>query len=221
VLFQLFNPCEVYVNEGKMMMALSRVYHVSAEHGRRVFSPRRFWHSAERGLSARLEEGAAPPAGMSAIYAVFAWKTPSPLYFAPHPIKRLSLNQNCRKFKEAASLLGMENAQAGEIIVFQASDREQLRRHSFSIYEFAADSFSCTPNGEYISLTPVAPLSETALSNVIVQIQTRGIEPAFVPDIEECYLNFRAAGIQFATVTNIESVMKDFEGLKNMWGVLK
>jgi hypothetical protein len=210
---------EVLDSEGKeiMMAPLSKLYHVSAEHGRKVFSPRRFWHSAERGLSARLEEGSAPPPGMSVIYAVFAWKTPSPFYFAPQHLKRFSLTRHRRNFEEALRRLGIEKTQANDILIFNWSDREMLRKHSFSIYEFPADSFSCTPHGEYISTTPVVPLSETVLSNALVHIESHGIQLAFVPDVEECYMEFREANIQLATVTNIESAMKDFK----IWGVLK
>lgn len=201
-------------------MTTSRLYHASAEHGRTLFTPQRFWHSAKYGLSGPLKDGQTPPAEMSVIHAVFAWPTSYPLYFAPREVKRMSLNNGCKNFRKAAEQLGIDPDKNREVFIFNAAEREKLRQHSFSIYEFDAASFTRTPNGEFISAEPVVPLSETALSDAIAQMESRGIELAFVADIEACYQRFKQDGIQFWNIAGVESVMQDFAYLKEIWGAL-
>ena len=179
------------------------LYHASAQHGIQIFTPRRCWFSPDWCKSGMLEEGDSLPLGMIEVFAFFAGTIDFVAYFfAPPRLKRFSIARSGRNFDLGSQLLGFKATTADRILVFEEKERDNIRNHTFSLYEFDAADFRRLPT-EYIAERPVTPIRESVLSDAILQTESRGISVAFVNDIEQSYRTLSKAGVEFRLLSGV------------------
>jgi hypothetical protein len=80
--------------------------------------------------------------------------------------------------------LGPLPAHLPRLIVFRATDRDELSKFEFSVYAFDARAFRRLPTGEFFAHTAVAPVADTRHRDAIAAIEGAGWIVRFVEGTE-------------------------------------
>ncbi len=152
------------------------VYHVTSEQGIKTFYPKPYWHTHDFLHSGILNGDTKIPDGAVRSDLFFAMgKDMVWFWFSP---------------KNVAKTISEEGERN---IVFDIRDKDCLAGHSFSIYGLDKRFFRRVSSSEYVSETPVSPVWEVRMSNVIETSRACGVDVVFVDDFRG-YVSDRAAG---------------------------